>query len=55
MRIYTDASTRSKISGLGYVATTSKHQIIKKDGIAINQNDNNTAELLVVADRKSVV
>ena len=48
MRIYTDASTRSKISGLGYIATTSKHQIIKKDGIAINQNDNNTAELQAI-------
>ena len=48
MRIYTDASTRSKISGLGYIATTSKHVEIKKDGIIIDQPDNNTAELLAI-------
>ena len=48
MRIYTDASTRSKISGLGYIATTAKHTEIKKDGIIIDQPDNNTAELLAI-------
>lgn len=48
MRIYTDASTRSKISGLGYIATTSKHIEIQKDGIVIDQVDNNTAELQAI-------
>lgn len=48
MRIYTDASTRSKISGLGYIATTSKHTEIQKDGMVINQIDNNTAELQAI-------
>lgn len=48
MRIYTDASTRSKISGLGYIATTSKHQVIKTDGMVIDQKDNNTAELQAI-------
>lgn len=47
MRIYTDASTR-KISGLGYIATNSQHTEIQKNGIIINQADNNTAELLAI-------
>lgn len=47
MRIYTDASTR-KISGLGYIATNSKHTIIKKNGVVIDQADNNTAELQAI-------
>ena len=47
MRIYTDASTR-KISGLGYIATNSQHIEIQKNGIIINQTDNNTAELLAI-------
>jgi len=47
MRIYTDASTR-KVSGLGYIATNSKHTEIQKNGIVIDQQDNNTAELLAI-------
>lgn len=47
MRIYTDASTR-KVSGLGYIATNSKHTEIQKNGIVIDQHDNNTAELLAI-------
>ena len=48
MRIYTDASTRSNMSGLGYVATTSKNIELTKSGIVIDQKDNNTAELLAI-------
>ena len=47
MRVYTDASTR-KVSGLGYIATDSKHKIIQKKGIVIDQVDNNTAELQAI-------
>lgn len=48
MRIYTDASTRANISGLGYIATNSKNIEIYKSGIVIDQKDNNTAELLAI-------
>jgi len=48
MRIYTDASTRGGISGLGYVATNKRHGEIQKNGIVIDQIDNNTAELLAI-------
>ena len=47
MRVYTDASTR-KISGLGYIATNSKNKEIYRNGIMIDQPDNNTAELLAI-------
>lgn len=48
MRVYTDASTRNSISGLGYIATTSKHIEIKKSGMVIKQSDNNSAEMLAI-------
>ena len=48
MRIYTDASSRGKISGIAYVATDSKDREIYKKGIVINTGDNNTAELQAV-------
>ena len=47
MRVYTDASTR-KITGLGYIATNSKNKEIYRNGIMIDQPDNNTAELLAI-------
>lgn len=47
MRVYTDASTR-KISGLGYIATTSTNRELFKNGIVIDQLDNNTAELQAI-------
>ena len=47
MRVYTDASTR-KISGLGYIATNSRNKEIYRNGIMIDQPDNNTAELLAI-------
>lgn len=47
MRVYTDASTR-KISGLGYIVTNSKNKEIYRNGIMIDQPDNNTAELLAI-------
>lgn len=48
MKIFTDASTRSKISGLAYVAVNRKNQEIYKTGIIIDQADNNTAELQAI-------
>ena len=48
MRLYTDASTRGKLSGIAYVATTSKHHELYKAGVTIDQPDNNTAELLAI-------
>lgn len=48
MRIYTDASTRGRISGLGYIATDKRHGEIQESGIVIDQTDNNTAELLAI-------
>ena len=48
MRIYTDASSRGKISGIAYVATDAKDREIYKKGIVINTGDNNTAELQAV-------
>ena len=47
MRVYTDASTR-KVSGLGYIATTSTNRELFKNGIVIDQLDNNTAELQAI-------
>ena len=47
MRVYTDASTR-KISGLAYIVTNSKNKEIYRNGIMIDQPDNNTAELLAI-------
>lgn len=48
MRVYTDASTRGGISGLGYVATTARDKELYSHGIIIDQSDNNTAELLAI-------
>lgn len=48
MRVYTDASTRGKISGLGYIATDRHHNRLQQGSISINQSDNNTAELLAI-------
>lgn len=48
MRIYTDASTRGKMSGLGYIATDRHHNRLQQGSITINQSDNNTAELLAI-------
>ena len=48
MRVYTDASTRGKISGLGYIATDRHHNRLQQRSISINQSDNNTAELLAI-------
>ena len=48
MRVYTDASSRSKISGLGYIATDKHHNKIQEGSTVIEQNDNNTAELQAI-------
>ena len=48
MRIYTDASTKKDLSGLAYIATNRHHEEIKKRATAIDQSDNNTAELQAI-------
>ena len=48
MRVYTDASTRGKMSGLGYIATDKHHNRLQQGSAIINQCDNNTAELLAI-------
>lgn len=48
MRIYTDASTRSNISGIAFVATTNKNEKLYKKGMVIEEADNNTAELSAI-------
>ena len=48
MRVYTDASTRGKISGLGYIATDKHHNRLQQGSAIIKQCDSNTAELLAI-------
>jgi len=48
MRIYTDASTRGKYSGIALVLTDSRDKEIYKKGTVIEERDNNTAELCAV-------
>lgn len=48
MRIYTDASTRGRLSGIAFVVTDARDREIYKKGMVINQRDNNTAELCAV-------
>lgn len=48
MRIYTDASSRGRISGLGMIITDSRDRELYKKGIVIEEPDNNTAELCAI-------
>ncbi|MBR1374146.1 reverse transcriptase-like protein [bacterium] len=48
MRIYTDASTRGRLSGIAFVATDARDRELYKKGTVIEQRDNNTAELCAV-------
>lgn len=48
MRIYTDASSRGTISGLGMIITDSRDRELYKKGIVIEEPDNNTAELCAI-------
>lgn len=50
MKIYTDASTRvtKGISGLAFVMTDEKNNIIQKKATIVNEQDNNTAELRAI-------
>ncbi len=48
MRIYTDASSRGQISGLGIVVTDSRDRELYKKGVVIEEPDNNTAELCAI-------
>ena len=48
MRIYTDASSRGRLSGLGIVITDSRDRELYKKGTVIEEPDNNTAELCAI-------
>lgn len=48
MRIYTDASTRGRLSGIAFVVTDARDRELYKKGVVLNQRDNNTAELYAV-------
>ena len=48
MRIYTDASTRGGVSGIAFVVTDARDNELHKEGVVIEQCDNNTAELSAV-------
>lgn len=48
MRIYTDASSRGKLSGIAFIVTDAKDREIYKKGITIDEPDNNTAELCAI-------
>ena len=48
MRIYTDASTRGRLSGIAFVVTDARDRELYKKGVVIEQKDNNTAELCAV-------
>ena len=48
MIIYTDASTRKGISGIAFVVTNNKDEEKYKTGKAIDEGDNNIAELKAV-------
>ena len=48
MRIYTDASTRGKVSGIAFVLTDARDNELYKKGVVIDEKDNNTAELCAI-------
>lgn len=48
MRIFTDASTSGKISGIAFVITDNHHNIITKRAKPLIESDNNYAELAAI-------
>jgi len=48
MRIFTDASTSGKISGIAFVITDNYHNIIAKRAKPLIESDNNAAELTAI-------
>ena len=48
MRIFTDASTSGKISGIAFVVTDSKHNVLIKKSKPLIESDNNVAELAAI-------
>lgn len=48
MRIYTDASTRAGISGVAFVVTDARDNIVTKKAAMVKEQDNNTAELRAI-------
>lgn len=48
MKIYTDASTRNNLSGVAFVITDEKNNLICKKAATVEESDNNTAELRAI-------
>lgn len=48
MRIYTDASTRKNISGIAFVVTNAKDEVLCRKGVIVEESDNNSAELRAI-------
>lgn len=48
MRIYTDASTRKNISGIAFVITNAKDEVLCRKGAVVEESDNNSAELRAI-------
>lgn len=48
MRIFTDASTSGKISGVAFVITDNQHNVLVKKAKPLIETDNNLAELAAI-------
>lgn len=48
MRIFTDASTSGKISGIAFVVTDNKYNVLVKKSKPLIESDNNVAELAAI-------
>jgi len=48
MRIFTDASTSGKISGIAFVITDKQHNVLVKKSKPLIESDNNAAELMAI-------
>ena len=48
MRIFTDASTENKYSGIAFVAIDAEHNIVLENSTVLTGIDNNTAELQAI-------
>ena len=48
MKIYTDASTRSNVSGLAFIVTDAKNKVQCRRASVVEEKDNNTAELRAI-------
>lgn len=48
MRVFTDASSRGDKSGIAYILTNNKDEVIKRGAAIAETGDNNTGELMAV-------